>query len=166
MVDRSNRARRRNGRPGRGASSGDSLLELALVLPILLALCVGMIQFGMVLIAQNQLLFATREGVRQAALYGDPDVGMSTAMQNMISVPWASPRAILNGCSAYGQPCEAGMCADYNLVVPFVFSKTITLSAYAEALTERQSTTGANCADSLGPINNSSNCTVQHVTGC
>lgn len=149
----------------RRVSRGDSLLELALVLPILLALCVGMIQFGLVLIAQNQLLFSAREGVRQAALYGSPDVGVATAMQEMVSVPWAHPRAVLNGCSSYGQPCEADVCATYNLVVPFVMSRTITLSAYAESLTERQTGVMA-CADSANSFPNPSKCTVQHVSLC
>lgn len=126
---------------------GDSLLEFALVLPILLALCVGMIEFGLVLTAQNQLLFAAREGVRTAALYGDPQAGVTISVQNMSTVHWVQLRAVANGCNQFANTCVMSLCATYDLAIPFVFTQRITLSSQAFALTERDSN-GASCYDS------------------
>jgi Flp pilus assembly protein TadG len=56
--------RRRNGRLDRGAAA----VEMALVLPILLFVLMGMIDFGRAYNAQIQLSAAAREGVRLASL--------------------------------------------------------------------------------------------------
>lgn len=50
---------------------GTLTIELLLVLPILLTLLAGMIQFSMVLTARQQLLAASREGARVAARGAD-----------------------------------------------------------------------------------------------
>jgi len=56
--------RRRRRHPERGAAA----VEMALVLPVLLFLLMGMIDFGRAYSAQIQLSAAAREGVRLAAL--------------------------------------------------------------------------------------------------
>jgi hypothetical protein len=48
-------------------------VELLLVLPLLVALLVGMVEFSMLLVARQHLLTASREGARVAALGGDQD---------------------------------------------------------------------------------------------
>ena len=50
--------------------SGAAALEMAIVLPVLVALCFGIIDFARILNAQIQLSQAAREGVRLAALGG------------------------------------------------------------------------------------------------
>jgi len=55
-----------------GSSSrrwGQSLVELALVLPLLLMLLMGLMEFGMVLYAHVQVSNAAREAARSASLY-------------------------------------------------------------------------------------------------
>lgn len=56
---------------GRGSQRGQSLMEMALVLPIFLILLLGIIDFGMGLRAYVTLTNATREGARFAAV-GNP----------------------------------------------------------------------------------------------
>jgi Flp pilus assembly protein TadG len=60
-----NRSRRARRRPGRLA------IELLLILPVLLALLGGLIEFSVLLVARQQLANASRQGARVAALGGD-----------------------------------------------------------------------------------------------
>lgn len=54
--------------------SGQSLVEFALVLPILLALLCGIIDFGWLYYNQITLNNAAREGARYAVIHYDPSV--------------------------------------------------------------------------------------------
>ena len=58
--------RAHGGRPERG----QSLVEMALVLPLLLALTVGLIDAGRAVYAYNAIARAAREGARYGAVYG------------------------------------------------------------------------------------------------
>lgn len=52
---------------------GQSMVEFALVLPILIVLLVGIFEFGMIFNAFLQINHASREGARTGALRGDND---------------------------------------------------------------------------------------------
>jgi Flp pilus assembly protein TadG len=54
----------------RGRRDGTVAIELLLVLPLLLSLLLGMIEFSMLLAARQQVTTASREGARVAALGG------------------------------------------------------------------------------------------------
>jgi Flp pilus assembly protein TadG len=63
-------------RLGSGQSeSGAAAVEMALVLPILLVVVLGIIEFGFVFNAQISLTQAVREGVRVGSVGADPSVG-------------------------------------------------------------------------------------------
>src|SRR5579859_1395033 len=66
-------------RPARSAirDRGAAAVEFALLLPLLLLLIFGIIDFGRALNAQITLTQAAREGARMAAL-GEPNVASST----------------------------------------------------------------------------------------
>ncbi len=53
-------------------SKGQSLVEFALLLPIILLLMMGIVQFGIIFNAQVQITSAAREGVRLASVGGSP----------------------------------------------------------------------------------------------
>ena len=55
---------------GRLRRKGSAAVELLLVLPLLLLLLLAMVQFGLLMAAQQQLQLASREGARVAALGG------------------------------------------------------------------------------------------------
>jgi Flp pilus assembly protein TadG len=80
---------RRTGRPGRWRRSerGAAAVETAIVLPILLLLCFGIIDFGRALDAKIQLTQAAREGARVAALPVSihPGVNASTMVANRVA---------------------------------------------------------------------------------
>jgi Flp pilus assembly protein TadG len=52
---------------------GSALLEMALTLPLLLLICVGIFEFGRAYQTQQVLTNAAREGARVAILSGQPD---------------------------------------------------------------------------------------------
>lgn len=54
-------------------SDGQSLVEFALILPVLLLLIIGIIEFGWILNGQITLTNAAREGVRAAVVQGETD---------------------------------------------------------------------------------------------
>jgi Flp pilus assembly protein TadG len=56
-----------------GSRRGTLSIELLLVLPVLMTLLLGMVEFGMILYSRQQLMVASREGARVAALGGDEE---------------------------------------------------------------------------------------------
>ncbi|MBB6455112.1 Flp pilus assembly protein TadG [Salirhabdus euzebyi] len=64
---------------------GQSLVEFALLLPIILLLLVGIIDFGRVLYSYSHLHMATQETVRLGGL-GSTDEEMTTFAQNYIHI--------------------------------------------------------------------------------
>ena len=62
------------GKGPRRPDSGEALLEMALVLPILLVLSMGMLDFGRAFHAKSVIDQAAREGARVAVLTDPPDV--------------------------------------------------------------------------------------------
>jgi Flp pilus assembly protein TadG len=66
-------------------SQGQSFVEFAFVLPILLLVVMGIIEFGNMWLTMNVLSGAAREGVRIAAVT-DPDAGqVQTAVENVLT---------------------------------------------------------------------------------
>jgi Flp pilus assembly protein TadG len=88
---------RRPGRTSRaGGDRGAAAVELALLLPFLLLLVFGIIDFGRALHAQITLTQAAREGVRLAALE-KPAGDVSTRVQDA-ATPLTGVSAATTGC--------------------------------------------------------------------
>ena len=66
-----------NPKGGRRRDSGEALLEIALVLPILLVLSLGMLDFGRAFHAKNIVDAAAREACRVAVVTVGPDVPLA-----------------------------------------------------------------------------------------
>jgi len=93
------------GRRERGAAA----VEMALVLPVLLFLLMGLIDFGRAYSAQIQLSQAAREGVRLASLNttgnaADPDYG-STAIAARATAAASGLPPFASGCSGLNKAC-------------------------------------------------------------
>ncbi len=58
---------------------GQTLVETALVLPLVFVLLLGILEFGRILIIQQALTSAAREGVRQGAIHMDDAMALTTA---------------------------------------------------------------------------------------
>ena len=112
--------RNRSRRP----DSGEALLEIALVLPILLLLSMGMLDFGRAFMAKNIVDTAAREAARVAAVSGDPvDITLAEARGNYIL-----GQASLTGASTDVQPMApdktvtATVTYRFNFVTPGLFA--------------------------------------------
>jgi hypothetical protein len=97
------RLRRRGARSGRdhlaAGESGQALLELAIIAPILILLVMAIFQFAFVMQSQMGLTNAVREAARRAA--ATPDVAPNwVALQN-----WAEGEL----CGDATPPCDAGL---------------------------------------------------------
>lgn len=55
-------------RPGRTGDDGNAAVEFALILPMLLLILFGIIQFGYLFVVHNAMTNAAREGARMAAV--------------------------------------------------------------------------------------------------
>ncbi len=70
------------------ATEGQAIIELAVVLPVLLLLTVGMVNVGLMITAQMELTQAAWEGARAGATMTDPGAGDSEiigAVQNALT---------------------------------------------------------------------------------
>jgi Flp pilus assembly protein TadG len=114
---------------GRNARDrGTAVVEFALVVPVLLLILFGIIDFGRALNAQIQLTGAAREGVRLAAL-GYPDASVQAR------VAAAAPE--LSGVTAtIAASCEpgAGPAVDAQVDVSYSFTFITPIGAVASLL--------------------------------
>ena len=67
---------------------GSALMEMAFMLPVLVALTVGVFEFGRVMFIKNSLNYAAREGARQASV-SDPFNSAAVQGQVTVSLPAA-----------------------------------------------------------------------------
>jgi Flp pilus assembly protein TadG len=112
-------------RSGRAAATGDrgaAAVEFALLLPVLLLIVFGIIDFGRALNAQITLTQAAREGARLAAL-GEPDVvGRTQAAATGLSPVTVTVTAC---------PAGAGPGADASVTTSYSFSFVTPVGAIA-----------------------------------
>lgn len=67
---------RRRGRAERGAAA----VEFAILLPVLLLILFGIVEYGSIFNAQLSLQHAAREGVREMVVHGDQDAAEQAAV--------------------------------------------------------------------------------------
>lgn len=70
----------------RAGRRGNAVIEAALVLPVLLLLGFGMVEFGHLFYVKNNLQGAARDGVRKAILDGATNSSVNTAIAEAMSV--------------------------------------------------------------------------------
>lgn len=103
---------------GRGSDRGAAAVEFALVLPLLLLIVFGIVDFGRAYNAQIELTQAAREGVRLAAL-SQPDVVTRTQAA-------AQP---LTPIGVTVTACTAGSTADAVVKTTYTFTFVTPISA-------------------------------------
>ena len=124
--------------------NGASMVEFAIVLPVLLLLIFGMIEFSVMLYDKAMLTNASREGARLGILYDYPTRITTAEMNNtvdnylqnhLISLGGASTwsTSVSGTCTAAGDPITVTVTYDYNfLVLPNLMTSmapTLTLGA-------------------------------------
>jgi len=103
---------------GRGRERGSAVVEFALVLPILLLLCLALVQIG--LLARDQLLLvqAARAGSRQAAVDPVDSAARSAALD---AAPGLDPERVevtVVRTGGLGQPVEVTVGYGARIAVP------------------------------------------------
>jgi len=117
------------------SSDGQSLVEFALVAPILIALILGMIEFGWILNGKITITSAAREGARTAIVY-ESATQASTAVNNAVSK--SAESSSLTGLTTATEFNEASQSAIVNVnakikpIIGLFFKDDVNLNAKAE----------------------------------
>src|SRR3954452_603182 len=86
---------------------GQVALELLLVLPVLLAVLLGTVEFSLWLTAQQQVNMAAREGARVAATGGTPDE-INQAVRRALGARFDRATVVADLKDGNGDPVAAG----------------------------------------------------------
>jgi Flp pilus assembly protein TadG len=94
---------------------GAALVEMAIVVPLLLVLILGLVEFARGYNAKSTLVHATREGVRELAITGDADSARATTRAAATSL---DPTLI----DVTTTECEPGLPTTLTARYPFTYS--------------------------------------------
>jgi Flp pilus assembly protein TadG len=121
----------------REAGRGQSLVEFALVLPIMLVIFLGIFDFGRAVYAFNSVSNAAREGVRVAIVNQNQTVITDEAKAAMTGLPPDGTSVTFTNCGAPKIGCLASVKVTYswqaitpiigNLVGPKTIESTTTM---------------------------------------
>ena len=97
-------------RPCRRNRQGAAAVEFAIVAPIFFMMIFGMIEFGRVIMVQQVLTNASREGARAAVVDGSTSAGTKTVVSNYLSSAGISGATIsvLNSSGNAVEPSSVG----------------------------------------------------------
>lgn len=122
----------RNGDQRHRREGGAALVELAIILPVLIMMVFGIIQFGIAFNRVQGLHAAAREGARVASLpsstAGDVQAAIdaSLAAMNFVADPAAVSPA---GCAGnHGNPITVTVTAPYTISIPLIPPVNVTLT--------------------------------------
>jgi Flp pilus assembly protein TadG len=106
---------------------GGTLVEAALVLPILILLIFGLVEFGRAYNAQITLTHAAREGVRVLATTQDQAAAATASIGAATSLEGALIGVSADPCTA-GQPTSVTLTYPFTYDIPLFGSNTVTLT--------------------------------------
>jgi hypothetical protein len=109
---------------------GAAVVELALVLPILLTVLLGIVEFGRAYNTKISLTHAAREGARAAAVGYDDDEVEDVVKDAATTLPLTDADIdIVGDCDDPGDPIEVSASYDFDFIVPFLDDLTMDLSS-------------------------------------
>ena len=123
-------------RPGR-SERGAGLAEFALVLPVLLMILFGIIEFGFVLSRSQAVEAAAREGARLASLSSSTSADVSNRVATTLGgLTFETPPQVSvqpsSGCAGReGKSVTVIVSAPHRITIPFALDQELTLSAQA-----------------------------------
>ena len=104
------------------------MVEMAIVLPVLLLLVFGIIDFGRLYNTQVTLTHAAREGIRDYAIFQDPVQAENVARQAVTSFD-PTPMVITTSACDPGQPATMTITYPFDSSIPFLGEGIITIRA-------------------------------------
>ena len=116
---------------------GQSLIELALILPVLMFILVGIVDFGRVFNAYIIITNVVREGARYGAMHPDEDdikdYVINEAAGSGISIEDDDVEVEFpNGTLDPGNPIRVTVTYDFPLITEFLFGGSTTIQSSAE----------------------------------
>ena len=106
-------------------SRGQSLVEFALALPILLLIVIGIIQFGIVWYSQVTITSASREGARMASVGDNDDIIKSRVNSITFGIPFLyvdveTDISIEPDPKIVGQEVRVTVSGEVDVIIPFI----------------------------------------------
>ncbi len=111
----------------RRSDRGATLVESALVLPILILLVFGVVEFGRAYNAQVTLTHAAREGVRELAITQNSSSASTKAVDAAVSLDPTDLTVTASSCTA-GTDATLSVSYPFTYDIPLLGSQTITLT--------------------------------------
>lgn len=102
---------------------GQALVEMALILPVLLILLMGIVQFGIIFSGQIAVASAAREGARIAAVGADDGkiaMVVQDALEGSVFLENINTEVLPAGVRVFGQRVTVQVEASTNIMVPFL----------------------------------------------
>ncbi|MEC5180052.1 TadE/TadG family type IV pilus assembly protein [Arthrobacter sp. CG_A4] len=110
---------------------GAAAVEFALIVPLLLLLLLGVIEFGRVFNAQLQLSAAARESVRVMAIQKPPGTAINAAINTAIAAaPNLNPRLTAGNVQVTPASCAAAT----DVTVTITYSVDLLSGLFADAI--------------------------------
>jgi Flp pilus assembly protein TadG len=112
---------------------GQSIVEFALVLPVLLIIVVGMVQFALVYHAKDVATTAAQEGARMAASEGRTLADGEARTREVLEAGLGgNADGFAITAQVDGETVVVRTEAQYSLIIPWVTGRSITIEATAE----------------------------------
>ena len=109
---------------------GAALVEMAIILPILILLLMGIVEFGRAYNAKITLTHATREGVRVLAIFGDAVAAEDAVVAASASLDPSLLSVSTTACNT-GEPTSVTANYPFSYDIPLFGSATISMSSTA-----------------------------------
>ena len=120
-------------RRGSTRERGAAMVEMAIVLPLLLLLVFGIIEFGRLYNAQVTLTHAAREGIRDYVIFHDRDQAETVAMDAVSSNFDPTPMGFTTvGCDPGdepGEPATMTITYDFDMRIPFIGDSIVRITS-------------------------------------
>lgn len=137
MTGRIARTRVGNRSPNRtSAERGSVVTEFALVLPVLLFILLGIVEYGIAFNRAQAVEAAAREGARLASLSTTTPGDVTTRVNDaLVGIPLDNPVNVgiaPGGCAGReGQTVTVTVTTDHNVTIPMLFNQDVTLTGEA-----------------------------------
>lgn len=105
------------------------MVELAIILPLLLLLVFGVIEFGRLYNAQVTLTHGAREAVRDYAIFQDPAQADAKARDAISTSMFPGPLNVFTSACDPGEPTTVTLEYPFDLSIPFYGDRALTLTA-------------------------------------
>ena len=115
---------------------GSAVVEFALVVPLVLALVLGLVEIAVVARTQMEVVNAAREGAREAAASPDPSDAVRAVRASLGDVG-ASARVSVRRPDVVGRLAEVRVSLPHWVAAPFFGGVRVTITAKAVMRVER-----------------------------